>query len=279
MPEGMLATLDAAATALATQAGAVDGGGGSSGSGGKSGGKGRGRGKGKGKGKPAHDTKIKTVVEKMVPVLVDLDRRLATMEDRSSIVFVIKTEAAKKKIIDIIALWRKRNDEARVAYEAGGDDAVFAHPMGCPLRVCIVMTLVEIMQDEIKGGTGHEFTSGFLALGNEIIARTVFRARPRHIKPKEDYAWVWSVLFSENLEGRKGTEHLKSLKAIRLKECYAADMHSQDGPLVKWMLEWRRAVADEAKKAEHADTSADAVQEEYNEEGRSKAQRRKRGTA
>ena len=47
------------------------------------------------------------VLQKMVPVLVDLDRRVAALEDRSTFVVVLRNEEAKKIVREVRETWKK----------------------------------------------------------------------------------------------------------------------------------------------------------------------------
>ena len=79
------------------------------------GGKG-GAGKNNGKARDYEDTRFArptAVLQKMVLVLVDLDRRVASMEDRSTYVLVLRSEDAKKMVRDIRETWKKGEKDRR----------------------------------------------------------------------------------------------------------------------------------------------------------------------
>ena len=101
--------------------------------------------------------------------------------------------------------WHADNKQARQDYDTSVDeDAKFTHPLGVPLRTTLVTLMLEIMQKEVADGNGAADLKGILALGSEILTKTIFRIKPRYYKPMTDRAWAWSVLLSdERLEARK----------------------------------------------------------------------------
>lgn len=101
------------------------------------------------------------MIEKVLPALVDLDRRVASLEDWSSLEILLEGEEAKSAVVNIRAKWHEQHKKARDEYDASNDANVkFTHPMGMPLRTAMVCTMLEIMQKEVGDGPGSSDLKG-----------------------------------------------------------------------------------------------------------------------
>ena len=115
---------------------------------------GKGAGINNGKSRDYEDTRLArptAVLQKMVPVLADLDRRVASLEDRSTFVVVLRSEDGKKMVRDVRETWKKSERDRRDALakkwndEPAGAHILAPHPLGGSLRVCILRTCLELM--------------------------------------------------------------------------------------------------------------------------------------
>eukprot|EP00959_Pyramimonas_sp_CCMP1952_P215519 4508656-Pyramimonas_sp.AAC.1 len=73
----------------------------------------------RGAGPPPDDASTKTVVNKLIPIDVSLDRRVATLEDRASFVCVcvVKKDDAKKELGQLRTLCKTEDKERRSAFD------------------------------------------------------------------------------------------------------------------------------------------------------------------
>ena len=155
--------------------------------------------------------------KKMVPVLVDLDRRVASLEDRSTFIVV-------------------------------------PHPLGGSLRVCILRTCLELMLECLNrqlnvDNTAVQLLNKVLEVSPEKMAEVIFRAKPRHPKSRQDKPWVWAFMFADGLSSTEKST-MSSLYNIRCSEVFVSAQHSQDGPLVRWLRDWRDNSTEDTGEAE-----------------------------
>lgn len=207
----------------------------------------KGKGKGKGKGKPSANTSAVETLTKLIPVVVSLERRVHTLEDRSSFIVAIKDEGWKVKIEAIRALWRTQEKTRRDA--AAGSATAMAdvrgdlapHPLGGPLRSIILKTFVELVAGALPADHPHKAAMEQVAK-EEVSSFTaaVYRAQPRHPQYKADRTWFWGFML---VDGATSTsrELFTTLTSIKHDFFFVAAQHSQDGPLTKWLLEWQKA--------------------------------------
>mmetsp|Transcript_73708 Transcript_73708/g.208757 ORF Transcript_73708/g.208757 Transcript_73708/m.208757 type:complete len:253 (+) Transcript_73708:4749-5507(+) len=209
--------------------------------------KGKGKGRGQGKGTtPSAAGGPAAALRRLIPLVADLDRRVGTLEDRSTFVVVVKNEAAKSQISQLRALWREGEKKRRDAFETAknGGDAnarMQDHPMGASLRSCMFKVLVELLDTHIPYDNvlKQRITKLTSMTGKEIDEKLIFRAKPRHPEFKEGRAWVWCFMLNDPFDPTAAAI-IKELETIKCEHVFFAPQRSQDGPLLKWLLEWRR---------------------------------------
>ena len=166
-----------------------------------------------GKSRDYADTRLArptAVLQKMVPVLVDLDRRVASLEDRSTFVVFLRSEDAKKMVRDVRETWKKGEKDRRDALakkwndEPAGAHILAPHPLGGSLRVCILRTCLELMLECLNrqpnvDNSAVELLNKVLEVSPEKMAEVIFRAKPRHPKSRQDKPWVWACMFADGL--------------------------------------------------------------------------------
>ena len=72
-----------------------------------------------------------------------------------------------------------------------------------------------------------------------VLEQNIHRSKPSHPTPKEGFAWVWGFMTSERC-----TEEFRNLLQdvidARTEGMRFAPQHSQDGPILKWLLQWQQ---------------------------------------
>ena len=82
------------------------------------GGKGGKKGKGKGKEKQgAAGQPLAEVVQRIVPVLANIERKAAVLDDRSSLVFICKSEEWQQDLQSMRELWTTENEKRKKKWE------------------------------------------------------------------------------------------------------------------------------------------------------------------
>ena len=81
------------------------------------------------------------------------------------------------------------------------------------------------------------------------MAEVIFRAKPRHPKSRQDKPWVWAFMFADGLSSTEKST-MSSLYNIRCAEVFVSAQHSQDGPLVRWLRDWRDNLTEDTGETE-----------------------------
>ena len=76
-----------------------------------------------GKGSEGKGASVEAVLKKMVPMLVNLDRRVGALDDRSTIAIVIRDEDWKVKLSGVRVRWQTFEKERRTAHDATNKSA------------------------------------------------------------------------------------------------------------------------------------------------------------
>lgn len=214
--------------------------------------------KGKGKGKQSSHSTAE-ITKKLAALTVAQERRLGALEDRASFVCVLKEEKDKADLVGIRTLWRQQEkDRWDKVKDSGAEPA--AHPLGCPLRVCIFRTCLEKAKVHFKGTATLGIITSVLAAKMEDLVLLIFRASPLHPEPKDTWSWTWQFMFHETSDRAQRLEIL-SLANERCKELFFAAKHSRDGPIVKYLTDFlRRERGEGRREGEEEDASYMAVE-------------------
>eukprot|EP00959_Pyramimonas_sp_CCMP1952_P392188 8218058-Pyramimonas_sp.AAC.1 len=84
--------------------------------------------RGRGRGDDPSKASAYTVVRKIAPILISLDRRVGCLEDRASFVIIVKGEEEKKTVSTLRDLWRTDEKARRDEVGGGGDDVGMGAP-------------------------------------------------------------------------------------------------------------------------------------------------------
>ena len=124
-----------------------------------------------------------------------------------------------------------------------GTHAVEAHPMATSQRAAVFKLLLEKLAGAgpavVMDDGQQAALNGLNALTLPQIDQLIYRAKPRHPQPKEGMAWVWAFMYQEDAV-REERAHLQSICTIRCEHAHFSQARSQDGPLLKWLLDWNR---------------------------------------
>ena len=71
------------------------------------------------------------------------------------------------------------------------------------------------------------------------LEAALFRARPRHAEPKRGWSMVWAFLVQEDVNAEVNMA-MKTMCAFQNPALFFSTQTSQDGPIVKWLLELRK---------------------------------------
>ena len=233
--------------------------------GGKSGGKGK---------SSAADGSYEDAVRKAIPVIVNIDRRVNNLEDRSTFVFVIKDDQWKAIITKVRDEWKKLDKERRGVTEgteksvtkAAGDDpldvdapgdkdsstpaqrqALPAHKMGGSQRTVIFKCIAELAAKEVPGDhPQHSRLKSFASQSCDEIEKFIFRAKPKHYNSAVGKPWVWSFLVAEGAPSDTWA-HIRQLYDIKHPKFFVSQQLTQDGPGSKWLTEWVKGGSSEEK--------------------------------
>ena len=205
-------------------------------------GRGRGKGKGKGKGHGRGPAGMSTA---------SLDRRLGTLEDRSTFVAILYEEQWKKDLSELRNVWRtqeaRRREEGKVlldAWQAAGSQGqrpdLPAHPLASSLRSVMLKLLMEHVDRKMPQDHPQKANTTKLAkLELQEYDRCIFRAQPRHRECANGKPWMWAIMYQECMT-REMRAEFENLFKLHLKEVRFAAQHTQDGPLVKWIMQWKQ---------------------------------------
>ena len=242
------------------------------------------KGKGKGDATPAADATNTQVIQRIIPLLVNLDRESAALRDRSGFVVIVTNESFKETIAQARAQWRiiedKRNETWKAANghdvhqpvekqskrtnamdldgpsqasqaAAAGKPATSSaapsvatkkpiHAMGGSFRGVLLKLMFELLHSKCPVQASH---AGALTTLQNMPATDldgmVHRVKPTHPSSKPGFSWVWCFMTSERctLEFRN---LLQDIMDARTEGLRIAPQHSQDGPIVKWLLQWQQ---------------------------------------
>ena len=114
------------------------------------------------------------------------------------------------------------------------------HPMGGALRGVLLKLMFELLYSKTPAQAGHAAALNTLRnMAADVLDKNIHRSKPNHQTHKEGYAWVWSFMTSETC-----TEEFRNLlhdiMIARTEGLRFASQHSQDGPIVKWLLQWQQ---------------------------------------
>ena len=156
----------------------------------------KGSSKGKGKASAGHESEI---VSRLSTLCISMDRRIQALEDRSSYVCIIKGENLKKEVLTLRAAWKEDENARREGHEADKTNPLEESCLRwrLPLGGC-----ESSLRTSTERGRGTDESGGISFLASLDIASldaAIFRARPRHPEPKEDWAWVWAFLHNATL--------------------------------------------------------------------------------
>lgn len=208
---------------------------------------GRGRGKGKGKGKAAGASSAK-VLKKLIPAIVQIDRRLGALEDRGYYVVLLHDETWKSQVEALKQLWKRGEESRRKTLEAALKEwekdktaekpKLGPHELGGSQRSAVLKLLAELLSKTLPSDNPARARVDYVAKAPlSELDNFIFRAKPRHPTPKEGKPWIWAFAVQEfaTLQERG---FFTSLAEQKIDQCRVAPQHSMDGPVMKWLLEW-----------------------------------------
>ena len=111
--------------------------------------------------------------------------------------------------------------------------------MGGALRGVLLKLMFEALYSKTSAQAGH--ATALQTLKNmpaEALERNIHRSKPNHQTHKEGYAWVWGFMTSETCT-EEFRNLLQDIMNARTEGLRFASQHSQDGPIVKWLLQWQ----------------------------------------
>ena len=115
------------------------------------------------------------------------------------------------------------------------------HPMGGCQRGVIFSVAMEVLsQTAEKDSQLDKALQSLIDMPISEIDKMIFRCKPNHPTHKPQWSWVWSFTLSESCS----PEFMAKLQVIigtRTQGIRFARMHSKDGNLVRWLLEWQKA--------------------------------------
>ena len=218
--------------------------------------------KGVGKGKTNADgAPIDTVISKMIPLLVSIDRKVNQLEDRAAFVVIINDEDMKLKVSQIREIWKQQDPNKKQGNSEDADMQIDSgkptfekHPLG-PQRSIIFRTICELAMKEFGEDSEHHkaLKSLFNMAADSIADSLIFRAKPRHYNFMTARAWIWGFILHESVSA----EHRKLIKLLLDAPCEKfrfAPQHTTDGPTLQWLLQWLKAsqASASSKKEDHS---------------------------
>ena len=138
--------------------------------------------------------------------------------------------------------------------DPAGAHVLAPHPLGGSLRVCILRTCLELMLESLNrqpivDNPAVELLNKVLEVSPEKMSEVIFRTKPRHPKSRQDKPWVWAFMFADGLSSTEKST-MSSLYNIRCAEVFVSAQHSQDGPLVRWLRDWRDNLTEDTGETE-----------------------------
>ncbi len=186
------------------------------------------------------------VLRKIVPIVANIERRIGTLEDRCTFVVILKDEEWKGKVVDIRNMWREIEKTRREKFKKDKENSKEAildpHPFGGQ-KQAVLRLIAELMFQNLTSQDKDEHRKALdmvVKSSISLLDAILFRGKPRFATPKQDRAWVWAFIFAETApaEARKT---LESLYTMRCAKAHISPQRSQDGPLLKWLLEWGKS--------------------------------------
>jgi hypothetical protein len=232
-------------------------------------------GKGKGKGGKGADANAshKDVLLRIVPLIANIERRTGQLEDRASFVVILKDEDMKKQLVQVRLKWKEQDPNAKEteqeAEAAASQQAMSAmdtsaaraapaaHPMGGPQRAVVFKALLELVV--LKLPAGHPDTlilTNFSVMAVADMTKVIFRAKPRHYEPMDERNWIWGFIKVENMHPDHAMA-IEKLCGLQIPGFRFAPQHTQDGPLIKWLMGWLKAVRKGQAEGDDDDAGSD----------------------
>ena len=218
--------------------------------------------KGRGKGKRNVESRLSALES----IAVSHERAVHMLTDRCSWVFVWREAAHIEELVQTRQSWRLADKAWRDARPARGGGAgsagsageVAAHPLGSQ-RAIMFALMVEKCSTLATGdanSTPAAAAGRLKLLQTDAVNAAVFRLKARFDQPKalaSGYkAWTWELVAADGMHA----EVRDALGALTARRCEAVSFHaqrSQDGPLIKAMVQaWQVSKAGE-KEEEDAD--------------------------
>jgi hypothetical protein len=205
------------------------------------------KGQRKGHGKGAHEILLSAVI----PLLTAHERAINDLLDRSSFVCVLKDETLKTGTETVRKHWKSESPKDPVpaaAAAASGDQpgamqvdkpAREPHPLGSQ-RSVLHRLFFEMLLAEAAPEHPSRVALEFLSkLDAAQVDAAIFRLKPRHQTLREGMPWAWAFLLKEEASEQYRAA-LTQAKAVRSSKIFVAPQHSHDGPLVKFLLDFKK---------------------------------------
>ena len=114
------------------------------------------------------------------------------------------------------------------------------HPMGGSFRGVLLKVVFELLHTKCPVQSTHAAALTKLKdMSAADLDGMLHRTKPSHPTHKPQFAWVWGFMTSE----RCTPEYRDLLQVImdaKTEGMRIAPQHSQDDPLVKWLLQWQQ---------------------------------------
>ena len=215
--------------------------------------KGKGKGGAGGKGK---STKMEDRLRAVESVIVQHERTIHMLEDRCSMVILVREAIHQQKIQEFRDLHLRQGEEIKkkdhVALDAAAQKAGHpspgrtAHPLGSQRSLLLTFVFNEINAVTPAGTEGSVAVKEMLKLQTAQLDEFFVRLKAKHDRPRErpreGRPWVWSLTLAEVVpaELRAALQAIarwsKENRAGLAKGIQIAPQHSQDGNIVKNIL-------------------------------------------
>ena len=135
---------------------------------------------------------------------------------------------------------REKEKTAMDAWQAAGSQGprpeLPVHLLASSLRSVMLKLFMEHVDAKLPHDHPYKANTVKLAkLELKEYDSYIFRAQPRH---REYASGLWAIMYQENVT-KKVRAEFGGLFKLNLKETRFAAQHSQDGPLVKWLVHWK----------------------------------------
>ena len=165
----------------------------------------KGKGKG-GAGGKCKSTELEDRLRAVESVIVQHERTIHMLEDRCSMVILVREAIHQQKIQEFRDLHRRQGEEIKkkdhvaldAAQKAGHPSpGRTAHPLGSQRSLLLTYVFNEINAVTPAGTEGSVAVKEMLKLQTAQLDEFFVRLKAKHDKPREGRPWVWSLTLAE----------------------------------------------------------------------------------